>query len=274
MMKKELPGRGIVIKACFKMNASASPLQFWQLWARALLGWLVIAVLFPACLSAQDTLVLTNGQRLEGQVLEVADGRVCFKTGPAETRVPIDQVKSASMQPPRAFQDVLEFSRKGDPAKALAALQPLVQKFRGLPAPWAERASAMLGSLLLETGKVPEAEAAFTKFQSAYPKAQGLANLGLARLAIEKKDFNVAEPKLRPLVDQARKTLLAPSGKNAEYGQALYLMGIILEEQGQAPEALEHYLLAATVFSEDAGVAARAQERADALSEKKKVAVP
>ncbi|MCX7869035.1 MAG: hypothetical protein N2322_03695, partial [Terrimicrobiaceae bacterium] len=122
---------------------------------------------------AQDTLVLTNGQRREGQILEVAGGRVRFKSGPAETAIPLEQVVSAKMQAPKGFEEALDLSRQGKTAQALAALKPLVQKFRGLPAPWVERASAMLGGLLIESGDLAGAEAAFADFQAAYPKAQG-----------------------------------------------------------------------------------------------------
>ena len=248
------------------MKASVSPL---------LPAALAAAFLLPASLArSQDILVMTNGQRREGQILEVTGGRVRFKSGPAETAIPLEQVASARMAPPKAFEEAQDFSRQGNPSRALGVLKPLAQKFRGLPSPWAEQASALLGSLYLELGDISAAESAFSDFQAAYPKAQELATLGLARLAIYKKQHAEAESKIRPIVEQARKTLLAPSGKNAEFGQALHLMGLLLEEKGQFSEALEHHLLAATIFAEDAVTAAKAQARAEALAQEKKVAVP
>jgi tetratricopeptide (TPR) repeat protein len=235
-----------------------------------------MAILGPIAptLSAQDTLVLANGQRRDGQILGVADGKVRFKSGPAEASLPLEQVVSARMEAPAAFQKALDALQAGDVKAALATLGPLVQSFRGLPAPWIERASAMLGGVLLDNGDTAAAEAAFSAFQKAYPKATGLADLGLARLAVEKKDFDGAAARIEPIVAKARKTLLAESVTSAEYGQALYLMGNILEERGLYSEALDSYLLASTVFFEDASIAAKAQTRAEALATDKKATVP
>ena len=72
---------------------------------------------------------------------------------------------------------------------------------------------------------------------------------------------------------QAEKITIAPSGKNAAYGQAFYLMGMVRESEGQLPEALRDYLSAVTLFHEDKAIVAQAQERANLLIEKK-VIVP
>ncbi len=249
------------------MNASVSP------WASKIaLCLLLVATSVSGW--AQDVLVLTNGQRREVQVLSVSDGRVRFKAGPAETTLPLDQVASVRMAAPKAFEEAVEVWKTGDAAKTLPLLKPLVENFRSLPAPWAERASALLGTVLLESGDLAGAEAAFAAFQKAYPDATGLADIGLARLAVEKKDFATASAKLTPIVEVGKKTLLAESGKSSEYGQAFYLMGNVLENEGKFPEALEHYLLAVTVFYEDPAVVNRAQARADALIKEKNVSVP
>lgn len=249
------------------MNASVSP------WAsKYALCLLLVATSVSGW--AQDVLVLKNGQRRDVQILGVADERVRFKAGPAETTLPLNQVASVRMQAPKAFEDAMEVWRTGDAAKTLPLLKPLVENFRSLPAAWAERASALLGNVLLESGDLAGAEAAFAAFQKAYPDATGLADIGLARLAVEKKDFAGARNKLAPIVEAGKKTLLAESGKSSEYGQAFYLMGNVLEDEGKFPEALNHYLLAVTVFYEDPAIVARAQARADSLINEKNVSVP
>ncbi len=249
------------------MKASVSP------WASK---YALCLILLATSVSgwAQDVLVLKNGQRRDVQVLGITDGRVRFKAGPAETTLPLDQVASVRMQAPKAFEDAMEIWKTGDAAKTLTILKPLVENFRSLPAPWAERASALLGNVLLEAGDLAGAEAAFAAFQKAYPDATGLADIGLARLAVEKKDFATAGTKLAPIVEAAKKTLFAESGKSSEYGQAFYLMGNVLENDGKFPEALEHYLLAVTVFYEDPAVVTRAQACADSLVKEKNVSVP
>ena len=248
------------------MKASASP--------RTLLIVAILAASTAGMACAQDALVLTNGQRREVQVIGVTGDRLVFKSGPAETSLPLAQIEAVKMAAPKNFEQVLEMRKGPDAAKALPILKTLVEKFRGLPSPWAERASAMLGDAMLDAGDVAGAEAAFTAFQSAYPKAQSLADLGLARLALEKKDYATAGAKAAPMVEAARQTLFAGPRKSAEYGQACFIMGAVLEEQGKLPEALETYLLATTVFYEDQTVAAKARARADALASEKNVSVP
>ncbi len=249
------------------MKASVTP--------KAILSALLFFPAFlPSIVQAQDTLVLTNGQRQEVQILGVADGRIRVKKGPAESAMPLEQVASVRMAPPKAYGEALAAWKTGDAAKTLVPLKSVISTFNGLPVSWAERASALLGEVLLESGDIPGAEAAFANFQKSYPKATGLADIGLARLAVEKKNYEEAAAKLAPLVEVARQTMLAESGRSAELGQACYLMGNVLENQGKYPEAMEHYLLAVTVFYEDPVTVSRAQARADALSKEKNAAVP
>ena len=121
---------------------------------------------------------------------------------------------------------------------------------------------------MLATGDVAGAEVAFANFQKAYPDAGTSADVGLARLAIEKKDFAAARAKLSPIVEAARKTEIAKSGDCAVFGQALYLMGRTQEAAGENSEALESYLLAANIFREDEAVVSESLQRAKSLKEK------
>jgi predicted Zn-dependent protease len=223
---------------------------------------------------AQDTIVQTDGQTRTGAIVGVAGDAVRIKVGPVETGIPLKNIASVKMAAPKAFDSALAAATAGKTADALAALTPLVTTFRGLPTPWAERASAMLGALLLDAGKVAEAEEAFGKFQAAYPDAGSLADVGLARLAIETKDFATAKAKIEPIVAEASKVIEAPSDKSAIYGQAYFVMGQIRENEGQLPEALRDYLTAVTLFYEDDAVVAKARARAVLLATEKNVIVP
>jgi len=228
----------------------------------------LLAILTTIGLQAQDTIVLKNNQRQPGEVLGIKDGRIRIKRGPVESSLPLDQISSVVMEPPKAFQDALNAWSQGDANKTLTLLTPLVTSFRGVPTPWAERASALIGQVYLETGNIPEAEKAFTAFQTAYPNATSATELGLARLAVEKKDFATAKSKLEPIIASASGILLAESGKNAEFGQAYYLMGQIREAEGDASLALQDYLTAVTIFYEDDAIVAKAQARANQIKEK------
>lgn len=247
------------------MKASASPLRA--------IGLLIALGLTVPWAAAQDAVVLKNGQRREGQIVGLAGDQLKIKIGPVETSLPMAQVASVRMDAPKQFDDALATWKQGDAAKTLPILEPLVEKFRGLPTPWATRASALLGEVYLAGDQTAKAEAAFAAFQKAYPDSTDLAGIGLARLAVAKKDFAGAKQRLEPIVAEADKTLAAAPDRAAAYGQAYYLMGMVREAEGAQPEALRDYLSAVSIFHEDEAVAAKAQERANALIDKK-VIVP
>jgi len=229
---------------------------------------------FAATARAQDVVVLTSGQRLDGKILGVSGGNIRIQRGPAQSSIPLNTVRSTEMAPPPEFVTGQASLKSGDTAKALQTLKPLVDTFRGLPTPWAEQASAQLGDLYIRANKLPEAQQAYTEFSKAYPNASNLTNVGLARLAVANKDLAGAKPRIQPLVEQAKKTKYADEINGAAFGQALLLMGQIDEAEGRNTEALENYLTTVTIFYQDPDAATQAQARADTLRKEKKVIAP
>ena len=247
------------------MNASAS-----RLWCMALVALFAATATLPA----QDLVVQKDGQRREGEILGTADGKLKIKVGPAETSLPMEQVASVTKAAPKAYEDALKAWQAGNANKSLSLLKPLVETFRGLPVDWAERASALLGDLYLSLDQFPAAEAAFAEFTKSYPNATSLSDIGLARLAVSRKDFAGAKARLGPIVAEAEKVVAADTAKSATYGQAFYLMGLVHENEGAYPEALRDYLSAVTLFHEDEAIVAKAQERAEFLVKEKQAIVP
>ncbi len=225
-------------------------------------------------LIAQDFIVQKDGQRREGEILGVINGKLKIKVGPAETSIAMDQIASVTKDPPKAYEDAIKAWQEGNANQTLSFLKPVVEAFRGLPTEWAERAAAMLGDVYLSLGQLPGAESAFAEFTKSYPNATSLSDIGLARLAVSKKDFATAKARLLPIVSEADKVMAAPAGKSAAYGQAFYLMGMVHESEGAYPEALRDYLSAVTLFHDDRAVVAKAQDRADVLVKEKQVIVP
>lgn len=242
------------------MKASVSP-------AVAIIVLLSLSF-FAGMAGAQDVVVQKDGQRRPGQITAIKGDTLRLKVGPAETGIPMANVASVTMAAPKAFDETLAAWKSGDAEKSLSLLAPLVATFNGLPTKWAERASALLGELYLAVGKIDLAETAFGDFQKFYPEAAASADVGLARLAIEKKDFTGARVKLVPIVEVAKATKLPATGQSAIFGQALVLLGQVQEASSENSEALENYLLAIALFHEDEAVTKKAAERAKILEEK------
>jgi len=222
---------------------------------------------------AQDAVVQKDGKTSSGVITGVKANAVRIKIGPVETAVPLANVKSVTMAPPADYDAIVAAWSKGDPAATITKLLPLVQTFKGLPTPWAERACSILPEVYIAINKPTEAEAALAEFQKLYPSSGSSSQILLARLSLSKKDFIGAKARLEPLVKAAKATKLPKGSEAVTYSQALLLMGRVLEQADQKSEALENYLLVTTIFNKDNASAAQAADRAKALTEEK-VIVP
>jgi TolA-binding protein len=239
--------------------------------------WLLVATVSAAVsfsgAIAQDVILQKDGQRREGEITGVKADAIRIKIGPVETAVPLANVQSVEKTAPLDYDAATELWRNGNASGALAKLEPLSQKFIGLPTPWAERASSLLPELYISQGRTADAENSYKNFQKLYPSAGSGSDLLMARLAISKKDFATARAKLAPIVESSKQVKL-PGGKEAvAMSQALFLMGEIQENAGEKSEALANFLLVTTIFKNDSSSLALATKRADAL-QAEKIIVP
>jgi tetratricopeptide (TPR) repeat protein len=246
----------------FKQPMKASPLPS-TLHALLLCAGLLSVVCAPAL--AQDAVVLKSGQTREGKIVGVSGGNVRIETSAGTVGTPLSQVREIRMAPPEAFEAAAAMLASGDAGGAVSALTQLNETFSGLPAPWAERAAAMLGDAKLATGDTEGAKAAYEQFRQTYPQATTLANLGMARLAVDAGQYNEAEKLLQPVLQASDKTAFPDSAEGPALSQGHYLLGRVKEAAGDHQAALANYLKASTVFPFDSNAAASAQKQADAL---------
>lgn len=196
--------------------------------------------------------------------------------GKGRLGVPIAQIKEVRMAPPADLGQALALYQEKKYDEAIAALKALVAKYRGLPASWAQQGAATIGSVYLAKGDVAGAENAFREFQKLYPGPGTLqSEVGLALVAVAKKDFATAKAKLQPVAEAALKEKNVSAATALAYSGTFLGLGQIEEAEGNLAEALEHYLRTVTLFYHDRASAAIAQERADALRKQNKdLAVP
>lgn len=218
---------------------------------------------FP--LRAQDAVVLKSGMTREGKITGVSGGSVRLQMGGGSTGIAMADIAEIRMEAPPEFDAAAARLASGDARGAAAALEKINQTYAGLPAPWAERAAALLGDAKLAAGDKDGASAAYEALTKTYPQATALANLGRARLAVEAGKFDEASPLLEPLVASSSKTVFPSPSDAAALCQAHYLLGRVKEAAGDNQAALENYLKACALFPGDKNAAADAQKRADAL---------
>lgn len=217
----------------------------------------------------QDTLINVDNTQLPGKILGVGPTGVQIQIttpggGSTTLTQPFARIKEARMAviPPEFAQAQTALAARNFDA-ALTALKAL-EKYKGLPADWAQQATAMVGDVQIEKGDIQKAEATFAEFQKLYPTS-AQAELGLAKLAVAKKDFASAKGKLEPTVAKAAEDKSVNQRSGLAYGQAFLLMGQVKESEGDLKGALECYLKTVTLFYYDKAAVALAQQKADAL---------
>ena len=185
-------------------------------------------------------------------------------------------VREVRMAAPLEYSQGMQAYQAKDQAKALKLIKTVVDKYKGLPTVWAQQSLSLLGELYIAANDLPKAEAAYNDFKRLYPGGGSLqSEVGLARLAVAKKDYETAKKKLAPITDAALKEKVISPTNGAAYSQAFVVSGQVNEAEGNFSGALEDYLRTVTLFYHDPAAVSVAQERADALQkEHKEVTVP
>lgn len=223
--------------------------------------------------TAEDRVILKTGEQQSGQVLGVKDGHVqlAIVAGPTTGKLSfrLEQISRVEADPPPGFREGVAAFEAGDSDRALRALEPVAESFRGLPTDWARQAAALLGDLYVEKGDLARAEAAYAEYAKVYGGAgvgSARAQVGLARLALAKGDRADAKARLEPVAAAALKNPVAlPRADAVAAGQACLLLGQLAETVGDTASALTHYLRTVALFYEDRAAVAAAQKAADAL---------
>ncbi len=243
------------------------PLAFAALCLAASLGGVAVS-------SAQDRLVFKDGHVQEGEVTGMSGPAVLMTVAtasgaPGQISFNLGLLSRVDAAPPPAYSGGIATYGAGDWDKALAALKPLADQFRGLPTPWAQQAAALLGDIYIEKNDLARAEAAYNDYRKLYPSVGGNSarfNLGQARLAFARNNLGQAKQQLEPILALALKSPADAARADAStYGQAFYLRGQISEKEGNAQAAFENYLRTVTLFYQDGSATARAQKSADTL---------
>lgn len=237
---------------------------------------IVVICLLTAQSPAQQAILKQRDRPpVSGNILGVSSAGIQFQTQAGTITYPLISVESVQMAPPAEVGAAeAEFAKKNY-KKALELAKNVAEKYQGLPADWAQRMSALVGDLYVVLNDLDKAEAAYEAFEKSYPSASGLlADVGRARVAAAKGDFDLARRKLEPIIAQALKDKNVPFANRIPYSGAFFVMGQVRESEKDYAGALEEYLRTVTIFYHDPTALAAAQDRAEALRTEKRVHVP
>jgi tetratricopeptide (TPR) repeat protein len=215
---------------------------------------IALAFIFPALRSvADDQIIKTDGSVITGQIRSVSDGQVTVEShtpsgGTAEVPYYISDIKSVSMAVPAEVTKVQ--AQGAAPSAVIAALEPEVKQFAGLPVDWVIAAMAQLAEAYTSQGQADRALATYNQILQLYPGSvyENVAKAGMAEMSLKAGKIDEALAAVQPIVDQANKNIAPSPSDGATYAQAFLVYGQVLEAQKKPRQALEAYLTVKTMF--------------------------
>ena len=224
-------------------------------------------------LMADDQLVKNDGTIVSGTILGVDGAQVMIENhtasgGIAKFPVSLADIKTVNMTTPAEATKVQAAGTP--PGDVIAALDPLIKKFAGLPAGWVVAAMAQLGDTYEQVGQLDKAGVAYDEITRLYPGSafEKLAQAGKADLSFSQGKTDEALAALQPIIDQANKDIAPSPSDGALYAKAFLVYGKVLEAQKKPQQALEAYLTVKTMFYQNPALAGQADELAKSLKDK------
>jgi tetratricopeptide (TPR) repeat protein len=219
---------------------------------------------------ADDQIIKKDGSVIAGRIVSVSDGQVMVESrtsagGTAKVPYYITDIKSVSMAVPA---DVTKAEAKGvAPAAVIAALEPQVKRFAGVPADWVVEAMAQLAQAYAAQGQADRAVATYNQITQLYPGSayENVAKAGKAELSLNAGKIDEALAGVQPIVDQANKDIAPSPTDGALYAKAFLVYGQVLEAQKKPQQALEAYLTVKTMFYQNPVLVDEAAQRAHNL---------
>jgi tetratricopeptide (TPR) repeat protein len=216
---------------------------------------------------ADDQIIKKDGSTITGRILGVSDGHVTVQAttsngGIATVSYYITDIKSISMAVPA---EVTAADASGvAPAAVIAALEPKVEQFAGLPADWVVAAMVQLADAYSTQGQADRAAAVYHQIIQLYPGGvyENGAKAGLAGMSLKAGKTAEALAIVQPIVDQANQDIAPSPSDGALYAKAFLVYGQVLEKQKKPQQALEAYLTVKTMFYQNPGLVGEADQLA------------
>jgi tetratricopeptide (TPR) repeat protein len=222
---------------------------------------------------ADDQIVKKDGTVIPGQVISVIGDQVMVKTvtsrgGEAKIPYSLSDIKSVSMATPPA---VAKAEAPGTaPSVVVAALEPQIKLYAGLPSGWIVDAMAQLAQAYEALNQPDRAIETYNQIDTLYPGGKYHAQVvaGKAEMNLKVGKYDEALAAVQPIVDEANKNIAPSPADGATYAHAFLVYGSILEAQKKPQQALEAYLTVKTMFYQNSSLVDEADQRAKALRDK------
>jgi tetratricopeptide (TPR) repeat protein len=230
----------------------------------------ILAVTFAV--TARADVITTRGIIHTGQVVKVVGNSVQIKVGENEFTTLLSDIVRVEIPKPEALEKSLTAFRAGKNQDALAGYKGLVERYGGLPLPWAEEAIIKLGDVQVVLKDYIGAKRTFDSFKVLYPKSPYVAVLDAkqARILFEQKQPDQARTLIQGVLEPLLKREYLSESQEAGVAEGLILLGDCQAAAGNTDDALDSYLKVVTLFDVSDDRTAEAKYKAGKLLEQKK----
>ncbi|MEM9400452.1 MAG: hypothetical protein AAF984_09610 [Verrucomicrobiota bacterium] len=237
---------------------------------------LLLVNLFIASVTlvAQDEIILKKGDPVKGEILRVQAPKFIFvKVPQGEIPFPMNNVKKIILGERPAYEKGINAYSEGKYADAIAALQPLVNKYMipELQAAWVADAASYIAQAHAQMEKTFDAEQMAKRIVDTYrgTELEDVGKVAQAHIAFKKDQFDQAYSLINEITANVKvDEVIPPKADLIMLGGLLYMKAQVEEKKGNNVEALENYLKVALIYNKPEQRARKAQQRADLLRQK------
>ena len=229
-----------------------------------LAGCLIVA-------GAYGDILVTRSTIHTGQVIKVTNEGVAIKVGESEFTVPRQDVLSADIAKPDAFEKSLTAWRVGKNQDALTGFKTIVDRYAGLPLPWVEESLVRLGDVQIAMKDYVGAKKTFDNFDILYPQSAlaPAVDAKCARILFAQGQADKALPAIQAVLDPLLKRDYLTDDQESAVAECLVVQGDYFVAAGRHDDALDSYLKVVTLFDADEDQTATAKYKAAKLFEQR-----
>lgn len=237
-----------------------------------LIVWLLAVALGSVTTTEASDLVITPTGIQTGQIIRVDSTAVVLRLPAGEISIPRSEIVEVRAQPPPQFEAGIKALGNRQFSDAIAALQPIIDRYAGLEIDWVEEGLLSLAEAQGGARQFAEARRTLDRFRTAYPNSRYVITVvpKLARLAVAQGRCSEAVPLVSKQIDELiyRKALTAE--EELAVAESLIVWADCQREAGNLDDALDGYLKVVALFNTSPPLTTEARMKAAETFEAKK----
>ncbi|MEO0454321.1 MAG: hypothetical protein AAFY98_09310 [Verrucomicrobiota bacterium] len=237
------------------------------------MNWIALFLIIThaSVTSAADRIIQKNGTERVGTIMGLTKNGnrslLNFKFEGGQVPIPMKNVRTIELEERPQFAEGKERYEANEFEEAIKILRPLVNSYAGIESGWVAEALGMLTDSLIQTGKTFAAKEWGERLQELYPDSpyRLKGEITRARTMFRPDKVDGAIEILNKVLEELPKKAVHDPATMRVYSSLHTAFAEAHEIKGNKQEALQNYLLVATVYYQPESKAADALKNADRL---------